>query len=566
MSNAHFKFWPAHAMHWLDAPATNLFYNAEVSAHRYPDKPYLIFYDTPVSFAAFHDEAVRVAGYLERECGVTKGDRVLLLMQNSPQFIIGYYGILRANAVVVPLNPMNLTQEVLKYAQAAGATTMLVSQELYPRVEPLLKSGELKHVIVAAYSDYLKNPTHLRVPDFVSSPRIDYRGAGVSLWNDVLANNLKPGPLTAGPDDLCVMPYTSGTTGTPKGCMHTHRTIMHTTVGSMNWFAHQPEMNLLAVAPMFHVTGMQGSMNGPLYSGNTVVVLPRWDREAAAQCVERYGITSWTAIPTMIQDFFLNPDIDKHDLTSIRRLHGGGAAMPAAVAQRLLNVGITYVEGYGLTETAAATHMNPGDRPKKQCLGIPIYGVDSRIVDPTTLQELPAGEIGEIVMHGPQVFLGYWRKPEDTAQVFMHLDGKRFFRSGDLGKTDDDGYFFLVDRLKRMINASGFKVWPTDVESQMYQHPAIEEACIVGTRDAHRGETVKAVIVLKADFRGKIGAQAIIDWARQNMAAYKAPRIVEFVDALPKSGSGKIMWRELQEKENALNARESALPPPLASL
>src|SRR5882757_3973245 len=319
MSNAHFKFWPAHAMHWLDAPATNLFYNAEVSAHRYPDKPYLIFYDTPVTFAAFHDQAVCVAGYLERECGVTKGDRVLLLMQNSPQFIIGYYGILRANAVVVPLNPMNLTQEVLKYAQDAGATTMLVSQELYPRVEPLLKSDELKHVIVAAYSDYLKNPTPLRVPDFVSSPRTDYREAGVSLWNDVLASNLKPGPLTAGPDDLCVMPYTSGTTGTPKGCMHTHRTIMHTTVGSMNWFASQPEMNLLAVAPMFHVTGMQGSMNGPLYNGNTVVVLPRWDREAAAQCVERYGITSWTAIPTMIQDFFLNPDIDKHDLTSIRR-------------------------------------------------------------------------------------------------------------------------------------------------------------------------------------------------------------------------------------------------------
>src|SRR3979490_1350634 len=180
--------------------------------------------------------------------------------------------------------------------------------------------------------------------------------------------------------------------------------------------------------------------------------------------------------------------------------------------KRLLDVGIPYVEGYGLTETAAATHMNPGDRPKKQCLGIPIYGVDSRIVDPTTLQELPAGEIGEIVMHGPQVFLGYWRKPEDTAQVFIQLDGKRFFRSGDLGKTDDDGYFFLVDRLKRMINASGFKVWPTDVESQMYQHPAIEEVCIVGTRNVHRGETVKAVIVLKAEFRGKLGAQAIIEW------------------------------------------------------
>jgi len=551
MSNAHFKFWPAHAMHQLIAPATNLFYNAEVSARRYPDKPYLVYYDTQVSFSAFHDEAERVAGYLEQKCGVQQGDRVLLLMQNSPQFMIGYYGILRANAVVVPLNPMNLTQEILRFAKDAGAVTMLVSQELYPRVEPLLKSGDLRHVIVAAYSDYLKEPTALAVPDFISAPRVEYQAPGLSLWKDLLAANLKPGPLTAGPDDLCVMPYTSGTTGQPKGCMHTHRTVMHTTVASMQWFALQPEMTLLAVAPMFHVTGMQGGMNGPLFIGNTMVLLPRWDREVAAQCVERYKISSWTAIPTMIQDFFLNPNVDKYDLSSIRRLSGGGAAMPAAVAQRLAKVGITYVEGYGLTETIAATHINPADHPKQQCLGIPIFDVDSRIIDPATLRELPPGEVGEIIMHGPQVFLGYWKKPADTAQVFIELDGKKFFRSGDLGRMDEDGYFFIVDRLKRMINASGYKVWPTEIESLMYQHPAVQEACIIGTKDAHRGETVKAVIVLKVEWRGRIEAQAIIDWCRENMAAYKVPRVVEFVDALPKSGSGKIMWRELQERENA---------------
>ncbi|MDP9008034.1 MAG: long-chain fatty acid--CoA ligase [Pseudomonadota bacterium] len=551
MSNAHFKFWPSHAMHHLIAPATNLFYNAEVSARRYPDKPFLVYYDTQVSFAAFHNEAERIAGYLEQECGVQKGDRVLLLMQNSPQFIIGYYGILRANAVVVPLNPMNLTQEILRYAKDAGATTMLVSQELYPRVEPLLKSGDLKHVVVAAYSDYLKGPTTLTVPDFISAPRVDYRSQGLALWKDVLAAELKPGALTAGPDDLCVMPYTSGTTGQPKGCMHTHRTVMHTAVAGAQWFALQPEMTLLAVAPMFHVTGMQGGMNGPLFIGNTMVLLPRWDREAAAQCVERYKVASWTAIPTMIQDFFLNPNIDKYDLSSIQRLSGGGAAMPAAVAQRLANVGITYVEGYGLTETIGATHINPADHSKQQCLGIPIHDVDSRIIDPATLRELPAGEVGEIIMHGPQVFLGYWKKPEETAQVFIELDGKKFFRSGDLGKMDEEGYFFIVDRLKRMINASGYKVWPTEIESLMYQHPAVQEACIIGTKDAHRGETVKAVIVLRSEWRGKIEAQPIIDWCRENMAAYKVPRVVEFVDALPKSGAGKIMWRELQERENA---------------
>jgi fatty-acyl-CoA synthase len=538
-------------MHNLIAPATNLFYNAEVSARRYPDKPFLVYYDTRVTFAAFHDEAERIAGYLQQQCGVQKGDRVLLLMQNSPQFIIGYYGILRANAVVVPLNPMNLTQELLRYAKDAGAAAMLVSQELYPRVEPLLKSQDLKHVIVAAYSDYLKEPTTLTVPDFISAPRVDYQSQGLALWKDVLAADLRPGPLTAGPDDLCVMPYTSGTTGQPKGCMHTHRTVMHTAVAGAQWFALQPEMTLLAVAPMFHVTGMQGGMNGPLFVGNTMVLLPRWDREVAAQCVERYKVASWTAIPTMIQDFFLNPNIDKYDLSSIQRLSGGGAAMPAAVAQRLANVGITYVEGYGLTETIGATHINPANHSKQQCLGIPIHDVDSRIIDPATLQELPPGEVGEIIMHGPQVFLGYWKKPEDTAQVFMELDGKQFFRSGDLGKMDEEGYFFIVDRLKRMINASGYKVWPTEIESLMYQHPAVQEACVIGTKDAHRGETVKAVIVLRAEWRGKIEAQPIIDWCRENMAAYKVPRVIEFVEALPKSGAGKIMWRELQERENA---------------
>jgi fatty-acyl-CoA synthase len=560
MANAHFKFWPSQAMHNLYAPATNMFYNAEVSARRFPNKPFLIYYDTKVSFAEFHNEAERVAGYLEQRCGVRKGDRVLLLMQNSPQFMIGYYGILRANAVVVPLNPMNLTQEILRYAQDAGANTLLVSQELYSRVEPLLKSQDLKHVIVAAYSDYLKEATTLAVPEFITAPRVDHKAPGLSLWKDVLAADLKPGPLTAGPDDLCVMPYTSGTTGQPKGCMHTHRSVMHTTVGGMQWFALQPELTLLAVAPMFHVTGMQGGLNGPLFTGNTMVLLPRWDREVAAQCVERYKVTSWTAIPTMIQDFFLNPNIEKYDLSSIRRLSGGGAAMPAAVAQRLANVGITYVEGYGLTETIGATHINPAEHAKQQCLGIPIFDTDARVIDPTTLRELPPGEVGEIIMHGPQVFLGYWNKPDDTAQVFIELDGKRFFRSGDLGRMDEDGYFFIVDRLKRMINASGYKVWPTEVESLMYQHPAVQEACIIGAKDAHRGETVKAVIVPRAEWRDRVEAQAIIDWCREHMAAYKVPRLIEFVDALPKSGSGKIMWRELQERENAKPTSTMATP------
>jgi fatty-acyl-CoA synthase len=548
MGSAHFKFWPRHALRELQAPATNLFYNLEVSARRYPRKPAFVYYDNPLSFPELEAEALRLAGYLQQRCGVGTGDRVLLYMQNSLQFVIAYYGILRANAVVVPLNPMNLTQELRRCARDAGARTAIVAQELYPRIAPLL-GVELEHLVLATYSDYLKAPTALAVPDFISAPRLEVAHPQVIPWERALAADLTPGPLTQGPDDLAVMPYTSGTTGEPKGCMHTHRTTMHTTVGSMTWFALQPEMTTLGLAPFFHVTGMQGSMNGTIYLGSTVVLLPRWDREVAAQCVERYRVTGWTAVPTLIQDFFANPNLERYDLSSIRQLHGGGAAMPAAVAQRLLDRGVTYYEGYGLSETMAATHINPPQLAKKQCLGIPIYGVDSRVVDPQTLEELPPGEVGEIVTHGPQVMLGYWNKPAESATTLVEIAGRKFLRTGDLGRVDEDGFFFMVDRLKRMINASGFKVWPSEVETFMYQHPSVLEACVIGVPDAHRGESVKAFVVLRPEARGTLAEEELIAWCRANMAAYKVPRSIVFVEALPKSGSGKIQWRELQERE-----------------
>src|SRR5947209_11991424 len=225
--------------------------------------------------------------------------------------------------------------------------------------------------------------------------------------------------------------------------------------------------------------------------------------------------------------------------------------MPEAVARRLEEViGLPYVEGYGLSETMAPTHINPPHRPKRQCGGIPIFNTDARVLDPDSLAELGAGEVGEIVVHGPQLFKGYWRQDEATRQAFVEHDGKRFFRTGDLGYYDDEGYFFITDRLKRMINASGFKVWPAEVEASLYAHPDIQEACVIGTLDRYRGETVKAVVVLKKDSKGKVSGQEISDWARERMAAFKVPRVVEFVEELPKTATGKILWRKLQEEEN----------------
>jgi fatty-acyl-CoA synthase len=301
---------------------------------------------------------------------------------------------------------------------------------------------------------------------------------------------------------------------------------------------------------MFHITGLMYGVLGSVYSGSTVVILPRWDRELAGRTISRYQVTHWTCIPTMIIDLFASPCYKSFDLSSLRYLSGGGAAMPLAVAERLQQeFGMTFAEGYGLTETAAPSHINPPERAKLQCLGIPIFGVDSRIIDPDTHRELPTGEVGEIVTHGPMVFKGYWGHPQATEAAFITLGGKRFFRTGDLGRRDDEGYFFITDRLKRMINASGFKVWPSEVELLLFKCPWVQEACVIGARDAYRGETVKAVIVLRDAARGQVTEQQIIDWARDHMAVYKAPRIVQFADALPKSGSGKVMWRLLQERE-----------------
>jgi fatty-acyl-CoA synthase len=554
MSDLHLAFWPPAVPKHLWVPQTNLYYNVEVSAARFPDKPFIIFYDTAIDFRRFRDETQKVAGYLQQVCGVRKGDRVLLYMQNSPQFMTAFYGILRAGAVVVPVNPMNLTNELRHYVQDSGAQVAFAAQELYARIQPLVGQG-LQRLIVATYGDYLEAPTDLKVPEFVTAPRMALTDAGAVAWADVLAASLNPAAVEVGPDDLAVMPYTSGTTGQPKGCMHSHRTVMYNTVGGGVWAQGTQGSVGLAVLPLFHVTGMQTNMNGAIYSGGTMVLLPRWDRDAAALCVQRYRITGMALITAMVIDFMSNPKLDEYDLSSLRRVGGGGAAMPKAVAAAMeRKLGLKYGEGYGMSETMAATHSNPADRPKEQCLGMPIFDVDSRVVDPVTWQELPIGQTGEILVHGPQVMLGYWNQPQATAEAFVEIDGKRFLRTGDLAYVDEEGYFFFVDRLKRMINAAGFKVWPAEVEAMLYHHPAIQEACIIAAQDPRRGETVKAVIVLKPTHVGKVTEQQITDWAHDNMAAYKVPRIVQFVDKLPKSGTGKVMWRALQEAEKAVSA------------
>jgi len=555
----HAAAWPRRLPHALAVPDTTLWFNLEVSARRYPDKPMCVFFGRELAYRELHRQAEALAGWLQAQ-GVKRGDRVLIYLQNCPQYIVAFYAVQRADAVVVPVNPMNRAEEFGHYITDPRARVAITSADLAATVvaanEALPPEQRLQHLLVTRYADAL--PAEFP-PDLTPPPAMrDWLlaehplPAGATRWAHALAEGHVPGPPQSRPDDLALLPYTSGTTGLPKGCEHTHRTLMPNAVGGSLWSYLSAESVSLGVVPMFHITGMMYGVLGSVYSGTTVIILPRWDRELAGRAIARHRVTHWTCIPTMIIDLFGSPNYRNFDLSSLRYLSGGGAAMPHAVAERLQQeFGLTFAEGYGLTETAAPSHGNPPERAKLQCLGIPIFGVDSRIIDPDTHRELPDGEVGEIVTHGPMVFRGYWGHAEATKAAFIDIDGKRFFRTGDLGRRDEEGYFFITDRLKRMINASGFKVWPSEVELLMFKCPWVQEACVIATRDAYRGESVKAVVVLRSEARGQVSEQQIVDWAREHMAVYKAPRVVEFADALPRSGSGKVMWRLLQEREGA---------------
>lgn len=553
MEPLHYKYWPNDVPRSFTIPKTTLAYNLDVSAVRFPDKTALSYYGTDYSFLRIKTEVDALAGYLQEHCGIKQGDRVLLYMQNSPQFVIGYYAILRANAVIVPANPMNLTEEIRHYVNDAGVSVAICGAELRKQLEPLMGGAGIGHVIVTAYGDYVTKPTDFQLPDAVQLKNVQLSAPGFIYWNDALTAGCAPETLLTTFDDLAAIIYTSGTTGKPKGCMHTHHTLMANTVYPRFWIKASSEDVSLGVVPFFHVTGMQIVMNTSIYVGAELVIMTRWDRELALQLIQQHGITKWINIPTMVIDLLASKNLTNHSLSSLTYIGGGGAAMPESVARKLHELtGLSYCEGYGLTETSSTTHANHSSRPKRQCLGIPIAGTESMVIDPDTLKPLCPNETGEIVILGPQLFTGYWNQPEATSESFFEFDGKSFFRTGDLGYFDEDGYFFLVDRLKRMINASGFKVWPAEIESMMYDHPEIQEACIISTADPHRGETVKALVVLKESAKGKDISQDIVNWCKERMSAYKYPRIVECVDELPKSGSGKVQWRLLQERENSI--------------
>lgn len=543
------RTWINYLTDRISVPSTNIYFNLFVSAARYPRKAAIIDERGQLSYADLLAQVDRLACYLESDIGLRPGERVLFYLQNSREFVAAYFAVLRLQGVVVLVNPMNMKAEVAH---------ILLDSEPRAAFSEAHNVGEL----IAAQGDAAPLPVIVlgwqpsQGGDGGAMCSSEASQASIVAYDVALARDGEPASsLQHNPSDLAVILYSSGTTGAPKGCMHTHGSLMASTVTAHGWMGMQSEIVVLAALPFFHITGMQHLMNAPIFGGGTLVLMARWDRVKAVELISQHRVTHWNAATTMVIDFLDTPGLQKQTIASMVRLGGGGAGMPEAVSERIkATLGMDYLEGYGLSEGMPLMGNTLSDF-KRQCLGIPLFDVDARIIDPDRLTELLAGEMGEIVVRGPQLFSGYWRQPQATRDAFIDIAGERFFRTGDLGHQDSQGYFFITDRMKRMINAAGYKVWPTEVEALLHEHPDIKEACVVAKPDAYRGETVKAFVVLHPGAQGRIAEADVIAWCKSRMAAYKYPRHVEFLGELPKLATGKLAWRLLQEQEVALASK-----------
>lgn len=564
MKNTTDSYWPERLPKSIPVPTTSLWRSLVNSAEQYPDKVALVFFGSSMTFGELLTAARSLAGFMQSR-GLKQGDRAMVVMQNCPQLVIAHYAILCANGVVVPVNPMNRTDELKHYIRDSGSkiaiTTADLAREIADASDALPQPQMLTDLLVTKFTDVLVSPSGhpddppagLRDWLFGRHPAVSLRRGTVTSWREALEAGFDAPAHVTSSNDLALLPYTSGTTGAPKGCMHRHASLLHNIEVLRLWNRLSAATVMLGAVPMFHIVGIVPIMYSAMSLGACLVIMPRWDRELAAHLIERWQVTSWTNIPPMVMDLLESPRLAEFELGSLHYIGGGGTAMPPPTARRLSEAcGLTYLEGYGSTETAGPSHHNPHEAPKSGSLGIPLIGMEAKILDLESLREQPPGEPGEIVVRGGSLFEGYWDRPEDTEKAFIVLDGKRFFRTGDIGKVDTQGYFHMTDRLKRMINTSGYKVWPAEVEMLMYTHPAIQEVCVIATKDGYRGEAVKACVVLR-EAHASLSAAELIDWCRQNMAVYKAPRSIEFVSSLPKSGA-KIMWKVLQEAENSRHA------------
>ncbi|MGC1403694.1 MAG: AMP-binding protein [Thermodesulfobacteriota bacterium] len=512
-----------------------------------PEKIAISFYGRDITYVELNGMIDRFAwGLIDLK--VKKGDRVALHMENCPQFVIAYFAVQRAGAVVVPVNPMFKHAELEYEIDDAGAETLIGLDTLYPEVEKIKDKTAIKNVILTSLKDYLPAEPILPLPP-------DAKEAKRSFPNTLdftdLMDKSSDRPICRVTDlmkDLAILQYTGGTTGLPKGAMISHHTLACANLGAMYWFHHREDDVHLGVTPFFHVMGQQQLMCTPLVSGGRIVILSRFVPEAVAQAITLYRCTYWVGATTMMISLLSLPHVRDYDLSSFRVLLTGGMPISVELQKKLNELAPRAVigEGYGLSETIShGGAVTPLYRYKPGFVGIPQLN-DVKIMDlETGTREMGPNEEGEITIKGPAVMLGYWNKPEETKEVLR--DGRLY--TGDIGLMDEEGYIKLLGRKRELIKCSGYSVFPAEVEDLLYHHPAVKETAVIGINDPYRGESPKAFIILKPEFAGQVTEEEILNWCKENMAAYKRPRVVEFKQELPKSAAGKILKRILIQEE-----------------
>ncbi len=536
----------------MSYPKTTLPELLEQTAAKSPGHTALIYFGAKISYAQLLNHVNRLAAGLQA-IGVKKGDRVALMMPNCPQFVISYFGALRAGAIVTATSSMYTSREIAHQWNDAGATVVIADRRLYPTIKaalPQLKS--VRHIVLTGLRQYY--PHHLEeLYQTLDAGSIQTKepiraSHGVPIiheFEDLLRISHTPEPSGLVQSDIACLQYTGGTTGTSKGAMLTHANLVINSWQANSWMTlseDRPEV-LVAALPLFHIFAMTCVMISAVSISATVIILPRFELHAALNIIRKYRPTFFHGVPTMYVGFNSAPNVEKYGFKSLRMCMSGGAAMPADVRQKFEALtGGKLVEGYGLTETSPVTHVNPPTgSPKIASIGLPITDTEARIVDlETGACEVPLGQIGEIIIRGPQVMQGYWNKPEETALVLRN----GWLYTGDVAKKDEDGFFYIVDRKKDMIIAGGFNIYPREVEEVLFECPKVKEAAVIGVPDSYRGETVKAFVVLKDGVTAT--PEEIQAFCRERMASYKVPRQVVFRDSIPKSGVGKYLRRELR--------------------
>jgi long-chain acyl-CoA synthetase len=554
------KFYEPGIPETLTYPSLTLDAVLAETARKFPDHPALRFFGKKITYAELDALASRFAHGL-LGLGVKKGDRVALMLPNIPQMVIAYYGTLRAGAVAVATNPLYHSHEIEVQLKDSGAVALVAVDMFYPVISPVLPKTAVKHLVLCGIRDYLPFPLNLLYPikaklekQWVPVKRVPPIHDFVALVNSAAVTPLR---ANHAPDDIAILQYTGGTTGIPKGAVLSHRNLVVNATQCRAWLTvrNEGEERILAVIPFFHVYGMTTAMNFGIMIGAELVLLPKFHTKEVLDTIHKYRPTIFPGIQAMYLAIGNYVKTHKYDLTSIKAAISGAGPLMREVQDRFESLTRSrIVEGYGLSEASPVTHANPiFGRRKNGSIGLPWPDTEAKIVDiETGTRELPSGESGELVIRGPQVMQGYWNKPDETAQT---LRGG-WLHTGDIAKRDEDGYFYIVDRIKDMIKTVGENVYPREVEEVLYTHPKVKEAVVVGVpHEEYLGEKIKAYIVLKDGVTAT--ADEIIAFCKVELSKFKVPKEVEFRDQLPKTLVGKVLRRVLRDEErNKLGIKE----------